>query len=213
MLVVCVLFDLGIYSVVRLELFVVAIEAWTAYSLPLLGDLRLRLVRVHLPEVVVLLERVRQVLRVEVVTLLVRLVDGAVALVLRVRQLDDVLLVDVGTVFGVLTLVERRTLEVIVHNLLSSATATIYRPIRIVTHVLVDNVLALRHIKQFFKFLLSRDEGLVAQVPHHRILNARPGQVLNLLLLMVVHVVDRHRLLVVVRVSGALVLQLLVLLQ
>ena len=96
LLVVRVFLHFRVHSVVRLQLLVVSVEARTTYPLPLLGNLRLRLVGVDLPEVVVLLQAVRQVLRIEVVTLLVWLVDRAVALVLWMRQLDYVLLVDVG---------------------------------------------------------------------------------------------------------------------
>ena len=99
LLVVGVLLDFGVHSVVRFQSLVIAVQAWTIDSLPLLGNLRLRLIGVDLTEVVVLLQAVWQVLRIEVVTFLVRLVDRSVALVLRMWQLDDVALVDVWTMF------------------------------------------------------------------------------------------------------------------
>ena len=55
LLVVCVFLDFGIDPVIRLELLVVSVEPRTAYPLPLLGDLRLRLIGVDLAKVVVLL--------------------------------------------------------------------------------------------------------------------------------------------------------------
>lgn len=48
---------------------------------------------------IILFQTIWQILRVEVVTLLVGLVDGAVALVLGMWQLDYVLFIDVGTIF------------------------------------------------------------------------------------------------------------------
>ena len=54
---------------------------------------------------------------VEVVTLLIRLVDRTITLVLRMRQLNDVLLVDIGTVLGILTFIERRALKIVINNL------------------------------------------------------------------------------------------------
>ena len=99
MLVVGVLLDFGVHSVVRFQPLVIAVQARTIDALPLLGNLRLRLIGVDLTEVIVLLQAVGQVLRIEVVTFLVWLVDGSVALVLGVWQLDDVALVDVRTIF------------------------------------------------------------------------------------------------------------------
>ena len=58
LLIVRIFFNFWIYSVVRLQFLVVAIEPRTADALALLSYLGLRLVRIHLSEVVVLFQAV-----------------------------------------------------------------------------------------------------------------------------------------------------------
>ena len=157
---------------------------------------------------VILLQAVRQVLRIEEVTLLIRLVDRAVALVLRVRQLNYVPFVYVGAVLRVLTLVIRRCLQVIIHDLECLIAPTIDRPICVIPYVLVQQARSQLLILQLLVFFHFGDEGIVPQILHHGILNASPCQVLHMLLvtvcrllvLLVVHVVHLYRLLLIVRI-------------
>lgn len=107
LLIVRIFFNFWIDSVVRLQFLVVAIESWTVDALALLSYLGLRLVCVYLTEVIILFEAVWQVLRIKVVTLLIRFINCAIALILRVRQIDDFLLVNVRTVFRIFTLIIR----------------------------------------------------------------------------------------------------------
>lgn len=206
LLVVRVLLDLGVHAVVRLQFLVVAVQPRSTYALPLLRDLRLWLIGVDLPEMIVLLQAVRQILWVEVVTLLIRLIDRAIALVLGTRQLYDVLLVDVRTVFGILALIKGRILKIVVNDLKSIAAAAVDCPIGVIAHVLIEQRLPDRIFDQFLKFHLVSVEELVAQVLHHGILHARSGQVLDMLLIAGKHVIYHHLLLIIWGTLGLLIL-------
>jgi len=85
LLVVGAFFDFRINPIVRPQFLIITIEPRTVDALPLLSYLGLWLVRVNLSKVIVLFQAVWQVLRIKVVTLLIWLVDRAVALVLWVR--------------------------------------------------------------------------------------------------------------------------------
>ena len=81
-----------------------------------------------------LFKAVWQILRIEVVPLLVRLVDSTRTLLSGVGQLYQVFLVNVGTVFGVFTLIVRRVLNVIVDNLETGPTGA---PLCLITNILI----------------------------------------------------------------------------
>ena len=85
MLVVGAFLDFRINPIVRPQFLIITIEPRTVDALPLLSYLGLWLVCVNLSKVIVLFQAVWQVLRIKVVTLLIWLVDRAVALVLWVR--------------------------------------------------------------------------------------------------------------------------------
>lgn len=93
-------------SVIRPQFLIIPIKPWATNSLALLSNFRLRLISIDLTEVVVLFEAVGKVLRVEVITLLVGLIYRTITLVMRVRQLDEILLVNIGSVLGIFTIIK-----------------------------------------------------------------------------------------------------------
>ena len=67
-----------------------------------------------------LLQAIRQVLGVEVISLLIWLIDGAISLIAGVRQLDQVPLVYVGSVLCIFTLVVWGLLNIVKDDLEAS---------------------------------------------------------------------------------------------
>lgn len=130
-----------INSVIRPQLLIVPIEPWPADSLALLSNLRLRLISINLTKVIILFQAVGKILRVKVITLLVRLVDGSIALVVRVRQLDEILLVDIGSVLGIFTLIKGRLLKIIINYRKCGAVAAVSSAIVVVADILIEEAL------------------------------------------------------------------------
>ena len=98
--------------------------------------------------------------------------------------------------------------------MLSAAACDIDRALGIVAHILVQYRLLGRYLLQLFVFFLLRYEVVMPQILHHGILNARPRQVLDVLLvavrLLMLLMVDMiyHNLLLVV---GVLIIRLVLL--
>ena len=88
------------------------------------------------------------------------------------RQLNDVLLIDIGAVFGILAIVKWGTLKVIIHYLECIAITAIYGSVGIITNVFIEERLSHWGLHQFLKFHLILIKWFMPEIFHHGVLNA-----------------------------------------
>ena len=140
-----------------------------------LGWDRWSMLVLHMPKLMGLLKAVRQVLWVKIVSLLIWLINWAIPLVTWVWQLDQILFVNVWPEFGSLTLVIWRLLQIVIDNLEACVGLHIDTTIGIIAHVLVQHGVADLLLAEWLELLLSGDEGSVAQLFHHGVLDTGAG--------------------------------------
>ena len=86
-------------------------------------------------------EAVGQILRIEVITLLIRFIYSTIALIVRVRQLNKILLVNIRPKLSVFALIERRLLKIIINYWESGPVAAIDCAVIVVADVLIEEAL------------------------------------------------------------------------
>lgn len=125
-----------------------------------------------------LFQTVRQILRIEVVPSLVRLIDGTISLLGRIRQLDCIFFINVRPVL--VTIIIRRWFLRVVHHLEVVITCC---SLHLCSYVLIqDDRWAWPIQQRLFFFYDSCDKRRMAEVSHDGVLNACPCQILNLFL-------------------------------
>lgn len=166
----------------------------------------MRLVRVYLTKMIILLQAIRQVLRIEVVTLLIWFINRTIALVLWMRQFDYIFLINVRAILCILSFVIWWIFKKVIDNWEGLVAAAIHRPICVIAYILIYQRLPRAAFDQFLKFLLSSNE-VISDFLHHWVFHSGSGQILNMLFWMV-HMIDNHLLIVWVRSRALIVLVL-----
>ena len=108
-----------------------------------------------------LLEAVRQVLRIEIVPLLIRLIYTSIPLVTWIWKFDDLLLINIWSVLGIFSFVVGRALNIIKDHWESLVSRAIAGSVLVVLHILLQKCLSYRPLNQWFKIFLGCDERSV----------------------------------------------------
>ena len=111
---------------------------------------------------IVLLEAVGQVLWIEVITLLIRLINSSITLIVRMRQLDEILFVNIRSILSIFAVIKGRLLKIIINYRKSGPVTAIDSAVVVVADVLVQKALFKLINHQLLILLLVGDEGLVA---------------------------------------------------